>query len=126
MRVAAKHSFLDTSGRRGAGPVSEINLFDINVFAYAHREDPQHHAYGRWRLEGFIGKGKPSGLTPLVAGGFIRIVSQPAFPDGPTPLPQAMTVIESLAGHPNGHWIQPGRRHWQFFALLCRQTEATG
>lgn len=44
-------------------------------------------------------------------------------PDSPA---QAMAAIESLAGHPNGHWIQPGRRHWELFALLCRQTQATG
>ena len=103
-----------------------MNLFDINVLVYAHREDQEHHAYYRSRLEAFIGEGKPFGLTPLVAGGFVRIVTQPAFPNGPTPLPQAMAVIESLAGHPNGHWIQPGRRHWELFALLCRQTQATG
>ncbi len=103
-----------------------MNLFDINVLVYAHREDQEHHAYFRARLEHCIAEGHPFGLTPLVAGGFIRVVTQPAFPNGPTPLPQALAVIEALCSHPNGHWIQPGRRHWELFAQLCRQTQATG
>jgi toxin-antitoxin system PIN domain toxin len=103
-----------------------MTLFDINILVYAHREDQAAHAYYRSRLEAFIQEGKPFGLTPLVAGGFVRIVTQPAFPNGPTPLPQAVAVIESLIGHPNGHLIQAGRRHWELFAQLCRQTQAAG
>jgi len=103
-----------------------MNLFDINILVYAHREDQEHHAFYRQRLERLIGEGHPFGLTPLVAGGFIRVVTQPGFPNGPTPLPQALAVIESLGSHPNCHWLQPGRRHWELFAHLCRQTQATG
>ncbi|MEX0330391.1 MAG: type II toxin-antitoxin system VapC family toxin [Puniceicoccaceae bacterium] len=101
-------------------------LFDINVLVYAHREDQEHHAYFRSRLETIVGGDNPFGLTPLTAGGFIRIVTQPAFPNGPTPLPQALSVIDSLLSHPRGHMIQPGRRHWEIFSQLCRQTQASG
>lgn len=103
-----------------------MNLFDVNILVYSHREDQQHHLWFRERLEGFIGEGHPFGLTPLTAGGFIRIVTQPTFPNGPTPLPQALAVIESLSAHPNFHWILPGRRQWELFADLCRRTRATG
>ena len=103
-----------------------MNLFDINILIYAHRQDQAHHAYFRERLEQLIKDGHSFGLTPLVAGGFIRVVTQPAFPNGPTPLPQALAVIESLCNHPNSLWLAPGRRHWEIFARLCRQTRATG
>lgn len=101
-------------------------LFDIDVLVYAHREDQEHHSYFLSRLETTIASDIPFGLTPLVAGGFVRIVTQPNFPNGPTPLPQALSVIESLLAHPRGHMIQPGRRHWELFSQLCRQTQAGG
>ncbi|MGC9452903.1 MAG: TA system VapC family ribonuclease toxin [Oceanipulchritudo sp.] len=101
-------------------------LFDVNILVYAHREDQVHHAFFRSRLEECIEKGNTFGLTSLVAGAFIRIVTQPAFPNGPTPLPQALAVVESLQAHPNCHWICPGRRHWEIFSRLCRATGASG
>ena len=103
-----------------------MNLFDVNILIYAHREDQTHHPFFRNRLESFIAGGAPFGLTPLVAGGFIRIVTHPSFPNGPTPLPQALAVIDSLASHTNAHWIHPGRRHWELLGHLCRATQATG
>jgi len=101
-------------------------LFDVNILIYAHREDQQHHPFFRSRLEASVAGGDAFALTPLVAAGFVRIVTHPAFPNGPTPLPQALAVIESLATRPRFHWLAPGRRHWEIVAELCRKTQATG
>ena len=101
-------------------------LFDVNILVYAHREDQLHHAFFREQVERRTSLGEPFGLTPLAAGGFIRAVTQSAFPGGPTPLPQALAVIETLSAHPDFHWVLPGRRHWEIFSSLLRQTQSAG
>ena len=42
-------------------------------------------------------------MSPLVAAGFVHIVTHARFPNGPTPLAQALTVVESLIQQPNAH-----------------------
>ncbi len=103
-----------------------MKLPDVCILIYAHREDQEHHRYFRKRLETLVRSGEPFGLTPLVAGAFVRIVTAPRFPGGPTPLPQALAVIEALASHPNAHWVNPGRQHWELVTQLCRGTKAVG
>lgn len=101
-------------------------LFDVNILVYAHREDQEQHAYYRERLESALLQTPAFGLTPLVAGGFLRIVTHPAFPNGPTPLPQALAVVESIMDQPNSHWITPGSRHWELVSQLCRSHRCSG
>lgn len=101
-------------------------LFDVNILIYAHREDQRFHEYFRSKLEAEVSSGRPFGLSELAAGGFIRIVTQPNFPNGPTPLPQALAVIDSLMSMPASQWVMPGKRHYEIFSALCRQTHACG
>lgn len=103
-----------------------MTLFDINILIYAHREDQANHDFYRRRLETQCTQGTAIGLTPLVAGGFIRIVTQPSFPNGPTPLNQALAVIDSVMEQENAHWISPGARHWALVSELCRKTRCQG
>jgi toxin-antitoxin system PIN domain toxin len=101
-------------------------LFDVNVLIYAHREDQVDHAYFRHKVEAVVSQHAAFGMSPLVAAGFVRIVTHPKFPNGPTPLAQALAVVESLMQRPNAHWVSPGRRHWELLASLCRATRAAG
>ncbi len=101
-------------------------LFDINILVYAHREDQQEHNYYQQRLESVISEGTIFALTPLVAGGFLRVVTNPNFPNGPTPQSQALAVIDSLLSHPRAQLLLPGRRHWEIFSDLCRKSSAIG
>ena len=101
-------------------------LFDVNILIYAHREDQAHHAFYRNRLESTLAEGGAFGLTPLVAGGFIRIVTQPNFPNGPTPIAQALAVIDGLMSQPKAHWVTPGNRHWELLSELCRKSGCQG
>lgn len=101
-------------------------LFDVNILIYAHREDQIDHGYYREKLEARVRQPHAFGLTSLTAGGFLRITTHPHFPNGPTPLPQALAFIESLLHLPNAHWIQPASRHWEIFSSLLRTTRATG
>lgn len=101
-----------------------MKLFDVNILIYAHRSDQVHHDYYRERLEEALAGTEPCALSVAVATGFVRIVTQPSFPNGPTPLPQALAVIESLTGA--CQWLHPGARHWFLTADLCRNTGAIG
>jgi toxin-antitoxin system PIN domain toxin len=103
-----------------------MKLFDTNILIYAHREDQSHHAFYRNRLEEMLAGPEVCGLTPAVAQGFVRIVTQPNFPNGPTPLPIALAVIETLVSPGGCQWVHPAARHWSLFADLCRRTGTSG
>ncbi len=103
-----------------------MKIFDVNILIYAHREDQKHHSFYRNWLEATVSSGETFGLTTLVAMGFVRIVTNPRFPYGPTPLAQALAVIDALSGFDNCHWISPGRQHWEIVSRLCRETGSLG
>lgn len=101
-------------------------LFDVNILIYAHREDQTDHEYFRDRLEAEVRKPSPFGLTPNVAAGFLRITTHPNFPNGPTPLAQALAVIDGFLLLPNCRWVSPGPRHWELLASLVRAARTQG
>jgi len=103
-----------------------MKLFDVNILIYAHREDQIHHDFYRNRFESTLNGPDTFGLSTLVAAGFVRIVTHARFPNGPTPLSQALAVVESIANLPNCYWINPGSRHWKLLAELCRECRCTG
>ena len=103
-----------------------MKILDVNILIYAHREDQEHHHYYRKRLEMLASENLPYGLTPAVASGFIRICTHPKFPNGPTPLPIALSVVESFMSGTSANWIHPGRKSWELFSDLCRKTNCTG
>ena len=103
-----------------------MKIADVNILIYAHRVDQIHHAFYRENFETMLTGADSFGLSTLVAGGFTRIVTHPNFPNGPTPLSQALAVIESIAGLQNCYWINPGPNHWQLLADLCRVCRCTG
>ena len=103
-----------------------MTLFDVNVLIYAHRADQQHHAFYREFLEGLASGPQPFGLSILTAVGFVRIVTHPGFPNGPTPLPQAISVVESLAQLDYCRWLLPSRRNWEITRELCSKCSCMG
>lgn len=103
-----------------------MKLFDTNILIYAHRADQLHHEFYRTRLEETLAAPEVCGLTAAVATGFVRIVTQPNFPNGPTPLPQALAVIEALVSPGGCQWVHPASRHWSLVADLCRHTRTAG
>jgi len=103
-----------------------MKLFDVNILVYAHRQDQTHHEFYRTRLESLLNGPEAFGLSTLVAAGFLRVVTHALFPNGPTPLSQALSVVESIAGSPDCYWINPGPQHWRLLSELCRATRASG
>lgn len=101
-------------------------LPDVNVLVYAYRDDaPDHPAYRDWLQETIRGDSR-FGVSELVMSGFLRIVTHPRVPVPPAPVDHALEFAEVLLAEPNCVRVGPGRRHWDIFARLCRETEAKG
>lgn len=101
-------------------------LFDVNILIYAHRNDQRHHAAMRKRFEQSIQHARVFGLTHAIAGAYVRIVTQPNFPNGPTPLSQALAHIDHIVRQPHFSWCIPGTQHWSLVEQLCRSTHTYG
>jgi toxin-antitoxin system PIN domain toxin len=103
-----------------------MRMPDVNVLIYAHRaDDPAHGFYRRW-LEQLVAGPEPFALSLETATAFVRIVTHARFPNSPTPLPQAIAVIEALRETPGCRLLAAGERHWDLFCLLCETARATG
>ena len=69
---------------------------------------------------------EPFALSLEVATAFVRIVTHARYPNGPTPLPQALVVIDALRDAPGCCLLTAGERHWDLFRRLCESTRAAG
>ena len=103
-----------------------MKMFDVNVLIYAHREDQLHHDFYRTFVEDLCNGTEGFRLSPLTAVGFVRIVTNPKFPNGPTPLAQAISVIESFTALPHCSWALPGKKHWELTRKLCTECSSSG
>lgn len=101
-------------------------LPDVNVLVYAHREDTPHHRACRDWLESVVNADSAFGLSDLVAGGFVRIVTHPRIFRFPSALAEALQFVEELRERPNRVAVAPGRDHWRIFRRLCREAGAKG
>lgn len=103
-----------------------MNLVDVNILIYAHREDQVNHTFYREKLESLLNNGDSFGMTSLVAAGFVRIVTQKKFPNGPSPLSVALSLIDDIMDRPNAHWVNPGQKQWELLSSLSRKKQCTG
>jgi toxin-antitoxin system PIN domain toxin len=103
-----------------------VLLPDVNVLVYAHREDTRDHPRFREWLEGVVNGPEAFGLSDLVLSGFLRIVTHPRVFANPTPLERALEFVDALRSAPNRVGLEPGARHWEIFARLCRDANARG
>ncbi len=103
-----------------------MELPDINVLIYAHREDaPEHDRYAAW-LQSLAAGPEPFALSSFTLGGFVRIVTHRRIFDPPTPLDVALSFCEGLLERPSAVVLQPSRRHWSILADLLRKTDIRG
>lgn len=99
---------------------------DVNVLVYAHRADEATHATYRAWLDSVARGPRPFALSPLVAIGFIRIVTNRRIYPSPTPISVALAAIDALVAQPACRLLTIGPDHWQTASELCRRTGATG
>lgn len=103
-----------------------MQLVDVNVLVYAHREDaPDHERYRAW-LETWLDADTAFGLSDLVLSGLIRVVTHPRVFNKPTPIDVALEFVDALRSRPNCVPVAPGRRHWEIFARLCAAAGVKG
>lgn len=94
-------------------------LLDVNILVYAHRQDSQHHhEYLTW-LKDLINSDQAYGLSDLVLGGFIRVVTHQKVFTPPSTMNAALAFVHELRQQPNCTIIAPGPRHWDIFCRLC-------
>jgi uncharacterized protein len=91
---------------------------------YAHREDADRHEEYRDWLRRTVDDEQPYGISDIVLGGFLRVVTHPRVFVRPTPLGQALAFCDALRSI--GTLIEPGRRHWSIFTRLCTEVDARG
>lgn len=103
-----------------------MRCVDVNILVYAHRpEAPDHPRWLAW-LEGARTGPTALGLLSVVTTGFVRVVTHPRIFNDPTPLERALAFVDALRASPSVLPVEPGPRHWELFATLCRDGGATG
>lgn len=96
-----------------------MQLPDVNVLIYAHREDaPEHGRYAAW-LKALAAADEPFALAEAVLANFLRIVTNARVFDPPTPMATAIAFCQRLVEWPRAVLIAPGRPHWDIFVRLC-------
>lgn len=100
-----------------------MQLPDVNVLIYAHREDaPEHERYAAW-LQALATSDEPFALSDVVLSGFLRIVTSQRIFDPATPMDTAVAFCQRLVDWPRASLITPSRRHWDLFTGLCRDIQ---
>jgi toxin-antitoxin system PIN domain toxin len=103
-----------------------VQLVDVNVLVYAHRQDaPDHERYRSW-LEAWLDSDNAFGISDLVLSGFVRVVTHPRVFNQPTPTKLALQFAEEIRSRPNCVPVAPGPRHWDIFVRLCASTDVKG
>ena len=94
---------------------------DVNVLVAAFRADhPGHSLALAWledALEG-LGHGQTFVLLPMVAAGFMRLVTNPKVFADPAPVDQALAFVRAVLDEP-GVALSPLGPEWPLFEQLC-------
>ncbi len=100
-----------------------MQLPDVNVLIYAHREDaPEHDRYAAW-LRTMTEADEPFAVAEVALAGFLRIVTNPRIFDPPTPMETAIAFCQRLVDWPRAVMLGPSRRHWEIFIGLCARVQ---
>lgn len=101
-------------------------LADVNVLVRAYRADTDHHEAVRTWLQRALASDEAFGLSELVLGGLVRVVTHPRVFVDPAPVTEALAFANALRGHPTAVLVTPGARHWSIFERLCRDGGCRG
>lgn len=103
-----------------------MDLPDVNVLIYAHREDaPEHDKYAAWLRQLATGP-SPFAVSSVTLGGFLRIVTNPRSFEPATPMDVAVAFCQQLARQPRAVLVQPGPRHWEILVDLVEKAAVRG
>ncbi len=101
---------------------------DINVLVAASRADHPHHTIAREWLEEAVEaceSGSSIEVLPMVAAGFLRLVTNSrVFPD-PSPTKEALAFLDALLAVP-GVEMPESAREWATLRRLCLDGKLAG
>lgn len=101
---------------------------DVNILVAASRQDHPHHEPARAWLEEALansGEGYSLAVLPMVASGFLRLVTHPKVFVEPTPLDAALRFLRAVMDSP-GVVLPTLGSEWREFEQLCAERELTG
>lgn len=96
---------------------------DVNVLVAASRRDHPHHAVAHaWLTTALVnsGAGQPLAILPMVASGFLRLVTHPKVFQEPTPLAAAQAFLHAILYSP-GVYLPSLGDEWSEVERLCAQ-----
>lgn len=103
-----------------------MKIPDVNVLVGAfHRGAVEHRVLRAW-LERTVDAGEVIGLTPFVATGFVRVVTNPRVFEIPSSVAEAHGHVAQLLTEAGARLLPAGLRHWEIFSRLCLEVGARG
>lgn len=101
---------------------------DINAVITALRSDHPHHARARaWLDEAIVAcdSGSSIEILPMVAAGFLRLVTNvKVFPE-PSPIKEAIAFVDALLAIPGVEMPDSGRE-WATLRRICLEGKLSG
>lgn len=99
---------------------------DVNVLVAASRQDHPHHGPAlRWLETALADSESELAMLPMVAAGFLRLVTHPKVFVEPTPEEAARAFLRTVLDSPGVKWLPLGDE-WPLFERLCAQHALTG
>jgi hypothetical protein len=99
---------------------------DTNVLIMAHREETSGHERAV-RVLYRLAEGNEAWAVPILCvGEFLRVVSHARVFDPPTPVLEALAIVESLLASPSVRVLVPGDRYLPILRATLEQSAARG
>ena len=94
---------------------------DVNILVAASRQDHPHHAPAlKWLKDALVksAQGHPLAILPMVASGYLRLVTHPKVFVNPTPISDAMAFLRAVLDS-TGVTLPTLGNEWGGFERLC-------
>lgn len=101
-------------------------VLDVNVVLAAHRAEHAHHALVRPWFDTMLASQERFGVSLSVWASFLRLSSDRRVFLPPTPVEDAFAFITSTRAQPGHRSVEPGPRHLELLAAVCREGGASG
>ena len=101
---------------------------DVNVLIAASRSDHPHHRTALAWLKRALAESEINGgleILPVVATGFLRLVTHPKVFSEPTPLKDAIDFLDALLVHAGVSMSELGIDEWNACRQLCLERNLT-
>lgn len=103
-----------------------MKLLDVNVVLATYRDDHPLFDPARAWLDRLLQAGARFSVIDLVAGSFVRLVTNRRIFFIPTPAQDAFAYLRALRAQPGHLTLVPGPRHLELFESLCVGSDANG